>query len=192
MTASQRIKYTVTYGSECRACGRNKRLTNKGFKGKCAFCVFWDACIVVEAGGRSQAYTKRQKDVAWDIFLNMPREHRIRESSRRSGHKRRALLAESGGHFTSNQAAQILEMQGRQCAYCDARNNLVIDHVIPIAHGGSNWPWNLQWLCKSHNSMKGTKSDAEVREALGLNTVEPPSLIAWREFFRVSLYPVLG
>lgn len=32
-----------------------------------------------------------------------------------------------------------------------------IDHIIPLAKGGSNWPSNLRPICKHHNSVKGSK-----------------------------------
>ncbi|KAK9938972.1 hypothetical protein M0R45_015682 [Rubus argutus] len=44
------------------------------------------------------------------------------------------------------------------CQYCSSRENLTIDHVIPIARGGE-WKWeNLVTACSKCNSKKGQKT----------------------------------
>jgi hypothetical protein len=43
------------------------------------------------------------------------------------------------------------------CATCKSEEDLAIDHRVPIARGGTNQPKNLQILCRSCNSRKGTK-----------------------------------
>ena len=48
--------------------------------------------------------------------------------------------------------------EGRHaCAACETINDLTIDHIIPIDRGGTNDPINLQILCRSCNTRKGTK-----------------------------------
>ncbi|XP_039797997.1 uncharacterized protein LOC120663032 [Panicum virgatum] len=44
------------------------------------------------------------------------------------------------------------------CQYCSSRDNLTIDHVIPISRGGK-WEWeNLVTACSRCNSRKGQKT----------------------------------
>ncbi|MGZ3698894.1 MAG: HNH endonuclease [Bdellovibrionota bacterium] len=34
---------------------------------------------------------------------------------------------------------------------CESRYALEIDHILPVAHGGSHAPENLRVLCRAHN-----------------------------------------
>ncbi|XWS57622.1 hypothetical protein CRYUN_Cryun09bG0189400 [Craigia yunnanensis] len=52
------------------------------------------------------------------------------------------------------------------CQYCSARENLTIDHVLPVARGGE-WKWeNLVAACAKCNSKKGQKTVEEVNMKL--------------------------
>lgn len=44
---------------------------------------------------------------------------------------------------------------GRICKYCGCFDNLTIDHIHPVTHGGTDDLDNLQVLCRSCNSKKG-------------------------------------
>ena len=46
----------------------------------------------------------------------------------------------------------------RNCAICGTEARLTIDHIIPLTRGGSKSSDNLQVLCHSCNSIKGTKT----------------------------------
>lgn len=50
----------------------------------------------------------------------------------------------------------VYKRDGFQCVKCGG-NDLTIDHIIPIAKGGTNADNNLQTLCRSCNSKKGVK-----------------------------------
>lgn len=51
----------------------------------------------------------------------------------------------------------ILERDGAVCHYCGATDDLTIDHITPLARGGSNKPANLAVACRACNSSKGTR-----------------------------------
>ncbi|XP_012465455.1 uncharacterized protein LOC105784198 [Gossypium raimondii] len=52
------------------------------------------------------------------------------------------------------------------CQYCSARDNLTIDHVLPVARGGE-WKWeNLVTACAKCNSKKGQKTLEEANMKL--------------------------
>lgn len=49
---------------------------------------------------------------------------------------------------------QIALRDGIACARCGSTEKLAVDHVVPMARGGSDDPSNLQILCKRCNSSK--------------------------------------
>jgi len=50
----------------------------------------------------------------------------------------------------------IFERDNNKCLCCGTSKLLTIDHIHPIYYGGKNKISNLQTLCKSCNSRKGT------------------------------------
>ena len=61
--------------------------------------------------------------------------------------------------YTSNRKVRerILKKYNHKCAICGSKKNLTIDHIIPVLLGGTNDDDNLQVLCRSCNSSKGSK-----------------------------------
>ena len=55
----------------------------------------------------------------------------------------------------------VLEKSNYECVYCGAKKYLEIDHIIPLAKGGTHSLKNLQALCAACNSKK-SDSIAEV------------------------------
>ena len=60
----------------------------------------------------------------------------------------------------------LVVSDGERCANCGMTENLVVDHILPIAKGGLSEIDNLQLLCRECNRIKGklmidchTKSD---------------------------------
>lgn len=54
---------------------------------------------------------------------------------------------------------QVFDRDGHRCLRCGSPDNLTIDHIKPVSDGGSNAKRNLQTLCQSCNSTKGTKTE---------------------------------
>lgn len=82
---------------------------------------------------------------------------------------RRAKMQVSGEH-TAADIAKLWEAQAARCNGCGCDLNesgYHVDHVEPIAKGGSNGPENLQLLCPTCNLSKGTKSMSEWRKVKG-------------------------
>lgn len=51
--------------------------------------------------------------------------------------------------------SQLVADSGERCVNCGAGDNLVLDHVTPIARGGRSELGNLQILCAECNRLKG-------------------------------------
>ncbi|KAF8085744.1 hypothetical protein N665_0649s0019 [Sinapis alba] len=67
----------------------------------------------------------------------------------------------------------ILLRDDYTCQYCSSRENLTIDHVIPISRGGE-WTWqNLVAACSRCNSKKGQKTVEEAHMKLLKTPKEP-------------------
>ncbi len=53
--------------------------------------------------------------------------------------------------------AVVFERDGYACCYCGSTDNLTLDHIIPLVHGGNSRPENLQTLCLRCNRKKGSR-----------------------------------
>src|SRR5436190_1346751 len=58
---------------------------------------------------------------------------------------------------------KLIEQFGEVCNEpgCTQTKQLTIDHVVPIARGGSNSMDNLQLLCQRHNKLKADRLAGE-------------------------------
>lgn len=76
----------------------------------------------------------------------------------------RRRLAE--GRFRSSDIIKLMDEQKGVCIYCPKNIKLKyeIDHIMPLALGGSNWPINLQLLCPTCNRRKGAKDPVQFAE----------------------------
>lgn len=77
---------------------------------------------------------------------------------------RKAKLKKAEGSFDAGDIGRMMESQNCMCSACGADlddTGFHVDHVVPLAKGGSNWPSNLQLLCPPCNLGKGTKSNEE-------------------------------
>ena len=59
--------------------------------------------------------------------------------------------------FTYPTRTLIYKRDDHTCQYCGAKENLTLDHIIPISKGGDNSWENLTTACKSCNLKKGDK-----------------------------------
>lgn len=63
----------------------------------------------------------------------------------------------ASGKFSSEEWGALCRKYDNRCLACGKKTRLTVDHVVPISVGGSNDISNIQPLCVSCNSRKGTK-----------------------------------
>lgn len=82
---------------------------------------------------------------------------------------RRARMLSSEGSHTAAEVEQIHAEQGYVCAICgvSTAEKKHIDHIMPLALGGSNWASNLQILCPTCNDRKGAKHPDDFLREIG-------------------------
>lgn len=75
------------------------------------------------------------------------------------------------GTFTPDDVSEILRRQKYKCAECGvsvrSKKSRHIDHVMPLALGGTNWPSNIQILCPPCNLSKGAKHPIDFAQRKG-------------------------
>lgn len=80
---------------------------------------------------------------------------------------RRARTRSAEGKHTAADVSAIFEAQRGLCANCQTKlfksgkQKYHVDHIMPLALCGSNWPSNLQCLCPTCNLSKGAKHPDE-------------------------------
>lgn len=84
--------------------------------------------------------------------------------------RRRALVQSAGGTHNHADIANIIKLQKKNCACCKrklAASAYHIDHITPLARGGTNGAENLQALCANCNLSKGAKDPIDFMQAKG-------------------------
>lgn len=71
---------------------------------------------------------------------------------------RKLKAAKNGGTCTLEQWLDRCRLYGNNCAYCGTslERKAEMEHIIPVARGGTGWPSNLAPACRSCNAHKST------------------------------------
>lgn len=88
---------------------------------------------------------------------------KVREQRRPACSAARARRKAVPGKFKRADVERLYQEQQGKCLACtvDLNTSFQVDHILPLIRGGTNWPNNLQLLCKPCNLSKGTKTMAE-------------------------------
>jgi 5-methylcytosine-specific restriction endonuclease McrA len=68
------------------------------------------------------------------------------------------------GHLPSGFRTTVFNFYGNRCLRCETTENLTIDHVVPLIHGGRHAVRNMQVLCHSCNSWKEARHSTDYRK----------------------------
>ena len=71
--------------------------------------------------------------------------------------------------FTQKEKELLYKHQNGKCNGCKAKfpvRNMTVDHIKPFSKGGGERANNLQLLCNSCNSMKGSGTQAQLKKRL--------------------------
>lgn len=123
------------------------------------------------ASRRSEWYAANKERLsAWHHAYYVENKERVIERTRRyyaanpdkvrAGRlRRRARIAQAEGTHTATDIQVQYERQKGKCYWCNERvgSDYHVDHIVPLARGGSNWPENLVIACPTCNLSKHDK-----------------------------------
>lgn len=92
------------------------------------------------------------------------------EKCRESAMRRRARKHGGTEHYTASQLRSLWESVQHKCACCSApitTKTRHIDHITPLARGGSNAIRNIQFLCRHCNVSKNARDPIEFMRSRG-------------------------
>lgn len=159
----------------------------------------WENREKVLAGKRRYWQANLEKDVAYKKIYREKHREELAQNKRRyeaenpekgvlRGYRRRSRLERASGWFTKEDLAFLYELQEGRCCWCGCEmvNRLIdntaprklkftVDHINPVARGGSNWWWNLVLACDRCNISRNSRR--------ALSEWQPPAMLAWMDAY---------
>ena len=105
---------------------------------------------------KQREYRKNNKEKIAAYNIKWDKENPEKVAAKHA--RRRTRKAGGGGSYTGDEFIELCDYYGNICLCCGLERKLTADHVIPVKHLGSSNIDNIQPLCKSCNSGKGTKT----------------------------------
>lgn len=119
------------------------------------------------AAANSRWYKANQKKVnAWNARWKKAHPEKVRTHNQ----NRRAKKREAGGTLSPNLAEKLFKLQRGKCACCGLPlgDDYHLDHIVPLALGGSNTDDNIQLLRATCNLQKQDKHPVDFMQSKGL------------------------
>lgn len=109
---------------------------------------------------KKEAYMFGYKHEAWGLIFSVPsklKEYYVIDSV--TGKRIPCKTKYKRIHFPEKTRGKIYRQAGGRCELCGRKilySDMTVDHIIPIAMGGTNDMKNLQCACSACNSLKGS------------------------------------
>lgn len=91
------------------------------------------------------------------------------DAIRRGNHNRRFRKSVNGGRLSPGITQKLMKLQQGKCAICKIgiKSEVHLDHIMPLALGGTNTDQNTQLLCPRCNLRKGAKHPVAHMQSMG-------------------------
>ncbi len=160
----------ISNGKPCRECGETQRYI---VGGRCVACIKIRKIAYSRANrAHLTVLAKRRRDANPEPSKAACRrwQRKHPEARRANDQISRARRKGAFGHFTSEDIDNIFRLQKGKCAYCrkPLGKKYHIDHIIPLARRGTNWPRNLQLTHQKCNNQKHAKDPLVYAREIGL------------------------
>lgn len=122
-------------------------------------------------GGKKAVRVRRQSKESKEVQAARTRRYRKMNPEKvREFTMRRRALRGKGVKLPAGTIARLLLLQGRKCAICKASvaAGYHVDHIYPIAKGGTHTPDNVQILCPTCNVRKSDKHPIRYMQERGM------------------------
>lgn len=123
--------------------------------------------IADKRDARNKAYYEANKEKVLQTAKAW--KDRNPDAVKASGHRRRARKANASGSYSAKDVQSLMTTQRCRCVVCgkDIKDGYHVDHVMPLALGGSNDRSNIQLLCAFCNFSKGAKHPVDFMQRNG-------------------------
>lgn len=118
---------------------------------------YWSNNNIDKVRKSSKNWRERNPELSYKRIKHW-QQNKGKDKVRRYTHNRRVKKYNNGGSHTLKQFKTLVEALNNVCPCCYEKKKLTIDHIVPLSQGGSDYISNIQPLCISCNSRKGTKS----------------------------------
>lgn len=124
---------------------------------------------------RVRRYRKAHPEKAAEDYRKARAKPGAKDAANARARTHRAFKESSGGKHSGDDIKKLFHKQGGNCATCRAKLTVRagprqkhVDHILPLALGGSNYISNLQILCRTCNLRKNAKHPDDWAKENGL------------------------
>lgn len=140
---------------------RSRKRREKDPEGNRKYQREWAKERYQESPEKGRTAAKKWRDNNPEKAREIDREWRKRNplKVRAKGMRRTARKKNAEGVYTGNDVQKQYQLQKGKCYWCHKKvdTKYHVDHVIPLAKGGTNWPSNIVIACPYCNQSKGCK-----------------------------------